>query len=137
MIVYDLDCSAAHRFEAWFADSEAFVDQQQRGLVSCPYCGSTEVTRGLSVPRIGTGASAQPSEQMHIAQLAALQAAMLKKSTWVGSDFAKQARSMAEGSAEPSTIHGQATVAEARELREDGIGVVPLPFPVVPPEAQN
>jgi hypothetical protein len=41
------------------------------------------------------------------------------------------------GERDTETIHGQATLAEARELAEEGIAVVPLPFPVVPPEQAN
>jgi hypothetical protein len=40
MIVYDLVCTAAHRFEAWFGSSGDYDDQQQRGLLECPICGS-------------------------------------------------------------------------------------------------
>ena len=40
MIVYDLCCDTGHRFEGWFGSSDDYSDQQQRGLVSCPECGS-------------------------------------------------------------------------------------------------
>ena len=34
MIVFDLCCAAGdHRFEAWFASSDSFVDQQARRLL--------------------------------------------------------------------------------------------------------
>jgi len=46
-------------------------------------------------------------------------------------------RAMADGAAEKATIHGTATPAETRALHEDGIGVMPLIAPVVPPEAIN
>jgi hypothetical protein len=53
MIVYDLSClDAGHKFEAWFASSGSFTEQQQRGLVQCPFCGSDNVERALSAPRL-------------------------------------------------------------------------------------
>jgi hypothetical protein len=136
MIVFDLKCGQAHGFEGWFADSEAFADQRDNGQIPCPYCGDTKIERALSVPRIGAkGNRSEPAEIVQ--KLAGLQAQMLKESTWVGDDFARQARAMADGEAPQATIHGQATLGQAKELHEEGIKVMPLPFPVVPPEQQN
>ena len=136
MIVFDLKCGQGHGFEGWFADSDAFADQRDNGQIPCPFCGDAKIERALSVPRIG--AKGNRSEPAEIAQkLAGLQAQMLKDSTWVGEDFARQARAMADGDAPQATIHGQATLGQAKELREEGIKVTPLPFPIVPPEQQN
>lgn len=57
MIVFDLECSAGHGFEGWFASSEAYERQHGRALLECPMCGSTSVTRRLSAPRLNLGAS--------------------------------------------------------------------------------
>ncbi len=136
MIVFDLRCDAGHGFEGWFADGDAFVVQRDNGQIPCPYCGSAAVERALSVPRIGSSAAiAAPDDA--IRKLAALQTEMLKGSTWVGGDFARQARAMADGAAPQAVIHGQATIAEARDLHDDGVKVMPLPFPVIPPESRN
>lgn len=136
MIVFDLKCPQGHGFEGWFADSDAFATQRDDGQIPCPYCGDAKVERALSVPRIQ--AKGNRSEPAGVARkLAGLQAEMLKESKWVGDDFARQARAMADGDAPQATIHGQATIGEAKELHEEGIKVMPLPFPVIPPEQQN
>jgi hypothetical protein len=136
MIVFDLKCAQGHGFEGWFADSEAFAEQRDGGQIPCPFCGDAKVERALSVPRIGAkGNRSEPAEMVQ--KLAGLQAAMLKDSKWVGDDFARQARAMADGDTPQATIHGQATVGQAKDLHDDGIKVMPLPFPVVPPEQQN
>ena len=136
MIVFDLKCAQGHGFEGWFADSDAFASQRDGGQIPCPYCGDTKVERALSVPRIGTnGNRSEPAEIVQ--KLAGLQAAMLKDSKWVGDDFARQARAMADGDTPQAIIHGQATIGQAKDLHDDGIKVMPLPFPVVPPEQQN
>ena len=138
MIVFDLACKAGHRFEGWFADADAFGEQRDGGAIPCPYCGNAEVERVLSVPRIQSSASSGGNDRARaVQQLAVLQAQMLKESTWVGSSFAAQARAMADGDQAQAQIHGQATAAEARDLAEDGIAVMPLIFPVVPPESRN
>lgn len=69
--------------------------------------------------------------------VAAMQAEMIKSSTWVGEKFTDDARAMHYGEKEVSAIHGRATIDEARELIEEGISVAPLLIPVVPPEEAN
>ena len=44
---------------------------------------------------------------------------------------------MEAGDVDHAPIHGQATPDQAREMMEDGISVMPLLIPVVPPEEQN
>lgn len=152
MIVFDLACDAGHRFEGWFASSNDFAGQQARGLVTCPECGSAEVTKAPmapAVPRKGNQvAETRPQQAMVsaplppeavevLAKLAALQKEALKQSRWVGKDFAEQSREMHYGERDVETIHGQATLEEARDLLEEGIAVMPLPFPVAAPEDLN
>ena len=72
-----------------------------------------------------------------IASLAAEQAKALKDSTWVGRAFPDRARAMHSGEEAHAVIHGQATVAEAKALADEGVPVAALPLPVVPPEAKN
>ncbi|MCT2399536.1 DUF1178 family protein [Novosphingobium mangrovi (ex Huang et al. 2023)] len=74
-------------------------------------------------------------EMMH--KLVKMQAEALKSSRYVGESFAEDARAMHYGEQEVETIHGHATLAEAEELLEEGIAVVPLPFPALPPDQAN
>lgn len=156
MIVFDLCCGAGeHRFEAWFASSESFADQQVRGLIGCPVCGDTEVKKAAMAPRVGAKSnqvalspakpvgSPAPSGMAPdlvrkvIAEIAAKQAEMLPQSRWVGRDFADAARAMHEGRAAENLIHGQASPEEAQGLRDDGIAAMPLLVPIAPPDAVN
>ena len=45
VIVLDLECEQAHRFEGWFASAQTFEQQHARLMVSCPVCGSHGVHR--------------------------------------------------------------------------------------------
>lgn len=155
MIVFDLCCGAGdHRFEAWFASSDSFADQQARGLIACPVCGDDAVRKAVMAPRVGAKSNRQtidrapanpsnPSEpspelvRKILADIAAKQAEMLPQSRWVGRDFADAARAMHEGRAAEDLIHGQASPEEAQSLRDDGIAAMPLLVPIVPPEAVN
>lgn len=156
MIVFDLQCATdAHVFEAWFGSTAAFEDQVARELIACPMCGDTRITKALMAPNIGAKSNTLPSSmtpssvavakpapsapeaKAMLAALAKAQATMLEKSTWVGRQFASQARAMDAGEADHASIYGEVTPAEARELVEDGIGVMPLPLPVTPPKQLN
>ncbi|KUR77011.1 DUF1178 family protein [Novosphingobium sp. FSW06-99] len=161
MIVYDLCCSPnAHRFEGWFGSSDDFAAQQARGLVTCPICGSAEVTRAVSAPNLGRKANQRPDRAPKnlpaapapaqaanvplppeaiaaLRTIAQMQAEALKSSTWVGNKFTDQARAMHYGETDPAPIHGQATPEEARALVEEGVEIAPILFPVAPPGKAN
>lgn len=155
MIVYDLSCILGHRFEGWFGSSADFDDQQARGLLSCPSCGSAEVSKAPMAPAVPAKGNTRqevlppeapqpmantpmPAEvKQALAALARAQAEALRNSTWVGEKFAEETRKMHYGEREEAPIHGQASLAEARALIEEGVPVAPLPFPVAPPDKLN
>ena len=154
MIVFDLECRVGgHRFEGWFASSEQFAAQQARGLVCCPHCGSADVGKAVMAPHVGRkgnqavakvprdapvmGGALAPEAQAVMAKLAELQSAALKDSRWVGKGFAAESRAIHYGEREAETIHGQATPEEAKELQDEGIALMPLPFPIAPPDELN
>ncbi|MEM1020739.1 MAG: DUF1178 family protein, partial [Pseudomonadota bacterium] len=47
MIVFDLKCEHDHVFEAWFGSSSDYDAQRARGLISCPVCDSTQVSKAV------------------------------------------------------------------------------------------
>ena len=69
-------------------------------------------------------APASPAEQA----MAELRRNIEENSDYVGSDFAREARAMHEGEAPERSIFGEAKLAEAKSLVDDGIPVTPLPF---------
>jgi hypothetical protein len=52
MIHYSLQCQHGHEFDGWFADSVGFDTQAARGLIACPACGDTAVSRALMTPAV-------------------------------------------------------------------------------------
>ncbi|MGI8706533.1 MAG: DUF1178 family protein [Sphingomicrobium sp.] len=135
MIVFDLRCEdSGDVFEAWFRSGADFDEQSARGLVECPMCGSTSVAKAPMAPRVPRKSAVETSP---LARLAALQAAILEDSEWVGERFAAEARSMHLGEIDPRPVHGSATAAEAKSLIDDGVPVAPLPLAVVPPSQVN
>jgi hypothetical protein len=61
MIHYQLQCGQGHGFDGWFRDSAAFEAQAARGLIACPTCADTAVTRALMAPAVARGRRALPA----------------------------------------------------------------------------
>lgn len=138
MIVFDLKCTdGCAVFEGWFNSSSDFADQMERGLVQCPYCGSSEVEKAPMAPRVSRSDGIPVEAKDAIAALASLQAQLLTNSEWVGTDLPETARAMHLGELEPRPVHGQASADEARSLIDEGVSIIPLPLPVVPPRQVN
>jgi hypothetical protein len=144
MIHYALHCDAGHEFDGWFKDIAGFEAQARRGLVECPACGGTKVSRALMAPAIGQaakqkGRAAPPAVPAKVAagpkvpaevqaQLQRLRAEIEAKCDYVGPAFAEEARRIAAGESERTGIYGEATREEAEALREDGIAVAAIPW---------
>ncbi len=144
MKVLNLQCSHAHAFEGWFGSEDDFQGQLARGLVECPLCGDSAVTKLPSAPRLNFGASeparapaaAQAKQEVMSAPNAQLQAAwmqivkqVMSNTEDVGEKFAEEARKIHYGESEERGIRGQASREETQELLEEGINVLPLAIP--------
>ena len=152
MKVYNLACPLDHRFEGWFASEEDCLAQQDKGILACPVCDSTEITRMPSAPHIAKSSSTELTVQKEdVASLsgevlaltgkdhsqleAQVQAAFLKgmrdlmgRSEDVGNAFAEEARKIHYKESPERSIRGQTTLDEAEALREEGIEVMAMPM---------
>ena len=133
MIRYALNCDHGHGFEAWFGSSSDYDDQAARGLVECPFCGSHAVEKAIMAPSVsGTKKSAAPDmaakmQTMMMEAAREVRAHVEANFDYVGDAFAREARDIHEGRSEKREIYGEATPAEVRKLKEDGVPVAPLP----------
>jgi hypothetical protein len=151
MIKYALRCEREHGFESWFPDSASYEKQRKRGLVDCPVCGSTKVDKQIMAPNIrvsadidvrpqetpAPAAAAAPADPAFVlaseqakqlrAMIRELHAHVAANTEDVGARFAEEARKIHAGEADDRAIRGRASLAEAIELHEEGIGVLPLP----------
>lgn len=144
MIRYALTCDHAHGFEAWFASSSDYDDQAARGLVECPFCGSRQVDKQIMAPAVaGTRKSAPDGEAAAKMQATMSQAARQVRAhveanfDYVGDTFAREARDIHEGRSEKREIYGEATPADVKKLKDDGVPVAPLPPAPIDPSKAN
>jgi hypothetical protein len=149
MIRYQLRCEKDDSFDGWFRDSAAFEAQAAAGLIECPRCASTQVSRALmapAIPKKGRPASredaappppAEPPPARAVAGpmpaelravLHRMRAEVEKSCDYVGPRFAEEARRIHEGEAEPRGIYGEASEEDAHALREDGIEFGRIPW---------
>lgn len=154
MLVLNLACEAGHAFEGWFDSSEDCREQQARGLLSCPLCGSARVERRPSAPRLNvshlraggppaaapatppaqgaTGADGTvPADAVQALQAQWMQLSrdLLRRTEDVGERFAEEARRIHYGDAEERAIRGRSRPEEVRELLDEGIELMPLLLP--------
>ncbi len=132
MIRYALACEHDHEFEGWFGASADFDDQQSRGLLDCPVCGSKSVRKQIMAPAVaGTKRSAPDlppqARQMMMEALGQVRRHVEENFDYVGDGFAAEARAIHEGRSEDRGIYGEATPAQVKKLAEDGVPVAPLP----------
>lgn len=142
MIVFDLRCASGHVFEAWFGSGADWEKQHAAGQVACPICGDGAIEKAVMAPAVPTkgnrrDALSPAAIKAAMRALAAEQTKALANSTWVGDQFATRARAMHAGEETRRTIHGQATMADAKALADDGVPVMPLALPVAPPKQVN
>jgi len=137
MKVLNLQCAHGHGFEGWFASHDAFDTQLAAGLVECPICGDTAITKMLAAPRLNLGgpkpshgvpATAPENNSPEARWLRAVRE-VIAQTEDVGDRFADEARKMHYGEAEERGIRGQATREQAQTLIDEGISVFSLPLP--------
>lgn len=156
MIHYALRCSRAHEFDGWFKDSQSFDRQAALGLLVCPVCADTTVSRGLMAPAVSTRRERPPRPAAAPESAAAAggsgpapplpaaagptipdqQRAMLhrlrqeveRRCTYVGDGFAEEARRIHRGESEQRGIYGEASPEQAEALAEEGIEIARIPW---------
>jgi hypothetical protein len=146
VIVYNLGCPNEHRFEGWFASLAEYERQSESKLLSCPLCGSEEVSRIAHAPHVSTGAVAREAERATAAASAVPAApgqyanltpefvsnlieTVLAKTVDVGRAFPEEVRKIHYNEAPERAIRGTATEKEVDALRDEGIEVMSLPIP--------
>ena len=151
MIKYRLQCKKEHEFESWFSDSAGYDKQVKRGLVTCPHCGSSKVSKALMAPSVSTRSRNRDADRAREREAAlpqqlsesdtkrlVVQKEMIElmrkvrrhveaNAEYVGPRFAEEARKIHHEETEARGIYGETSLEEAKELAEEGIDILPLP----------
>ena len=137
MIAYDLRCGSGHSFEGWFEDDKTYREQKKGGLIACPICNDTDVSRIPSTFAIKSSQLPNPAPAAHTdAQLEQVGKQIVdfveKNFDDVGCDFAKEALKIHYGVTEARNIRGVSTKEEEKVLKKEGIQFIKIPMPARP-----
>ena len=135
MILFDLSCENEHQFEAWFPSSKKYDEQRKIKLISCPYCNSNKIKKALMAPNLNMLSKSKNKKNVSLKNKKSLETNIkkLKKlveinTKDVGKNFAEEARKIYYGEKKSQAIRGETTKKEAKELIEEGIPCISMPW---------
>ena len=131
MIVFNLKCKLCElTFEGWFDSTKEYIRQKKQSLINCPSCNSHLVEKTLMSPNVGKKSNRADSKvKKSIATNISKYKKIIEKNfDYVGDKFTEEAKKIKYGETEDRPIYGEATVEQTKELIDEEINVVPLPF---------
>ncbi len=134
MIKYNLICNNKHEFESWFANSQEYERLKKKNLLECIYCNSKEVGKSIMAPRI-LNSKSQPKIkhnesdiQKFKKDLKNLRKFVEKNFEFVEKNFASKVREVFYDNKSKKNIYGTTTEVERKELQEEGIDLISIPW---------
>ncbi len=131
MIVFNLNCSdCTFSFEGWFENTKDYNNQIRKGLVTCPSCNSIQIKKGLMAPNVAKKSNSKNSKinKSIASNVKKLKKIIEKEFDYVGDKFTEEAKKIKYGEVKERAIYGEASIEQTKELIDEDIDVVPLPF---------
>ena len=136
MIKYNLKCNNDHEFESWFSDSKEFERLKTRKLLECIYCNSKKIKKSIMAPMISVSKNNNVNKfqinekilQTQRNKLIKLRNFIEKNFEYVGEDFSKKVREIYYDKKNKKTIYGITSPEERRELKDEGIDLLSIPW---------
>ena len=131
MIVFNLNCSdCAFSFEGWFENTNDYNKQIKKDLLTCPSCNSTQIKKGLMAPNVSKKSNSKISKRNKsiASNVKKLKKIIEKEFDYVGDKFTEEAKKIKYGEAKERAIYGEASIEQTKELIDEDIDVLPLPF---------
>ena len=131
MIVFNLNCSdCAYSFEGWFEHTKDYNKQIRKGLLTCPSCNSKQIKKGLMAPNVSKKSNSKISKRGKsiASNVKKLKKIIEKEFDYVGDKFTEEAKKIKYGEVKERAIYGEASIEQTKELIDEDIDVLPLPF---------
>ena len=135
MIKYNLKCEKNHEFESWFSDSKEFDKLDKKKLLECIFCSSKKIKKSIMAPRISGVKSTEDNlnflnQKMSLEKnkLIRLRNYVEKNFEYVGNNFSEKVREVYYDKKSKKSIYGSATSEERKELEEEGIDLLSIPW---------
>ena len=135
MIKYNLKCNNDHEFESWFSDSNEFDNLKKKKFLECIFCSSKKVNKSIMAPMVsGSKESDNKSEVLNKNlkkekdKLLQLRKFVENNFEYVGENFSRKVREVYYDKKSKKTIYGTASSKERKELKEEGIDLLSIPW---------
>ena len=135
MIKYNLKCSNEHEFESWFLNSKEFDNLKKKNLLECIFCSSKKINKSIMAPMV-SGTNKKKDELNNLNKsllneknkLLQIRKYIENNFEYVGKNFSKKVREIYYDKRSKKTIYGSTTSEERRELAEEGIELLEVPW---------
>ena len=131
MIVFNLNCcDCDFSFEGCFDNTKDYNKQIKQGLVCCPSCNSVQIKKGLMAPNVAKKSNTKNSRKnkSFASNIKKLKKIIEKEFDYVGDKFTEEAKKIKYGEVKERAIYGEASIEQTKELIDEDIDVVTLPF---------
>ncbi len=136
MIKYKLKCkNCSLLFDSWFASSKEYEKLKRKNYLNCHSCGSINVEKTLMAPKLLNKSwkksvyIREPKNQKVYEKIKKYQKFIKKNFEYVGENFAYEARSIHyKNKNKKKGIYGTASKEEIKDLKEEGIDTVTIPW---------
>ena len=135
MIKYILKCDNGHEFESWFSDSSEFNKLDKKKLLECIYCSSKKIQKSIMAPMISSKRTKNENVSFfdhkllkEKEKLVKLRKHVEKNFEFVGDKFSKKIRELYYDKNSKKSIYGTTTSKERKELAEEGIELISIPW---------
>ena len=135
MIKYNLKCNNDHEFESWFANSNEFDNLKKKNLLDCIFCSSKKINKSIMAPMV-SGTKGKNNETRVLNEslkkekdkLLQLRKFVENNFEFVGNNFSSKVREVYYDKKNKKTIYGTTTLEERKELEEEGIDLLSIPW---------
>ena len=135
MIKYNIKCHKGHEFESWFSNSNEFDNLKKKKLLECIFCSSKDISKSIMAPMISSVKENNIENQVlnkslkeEKNKLLQLREYVENNFEFVGENFSSKVREIYYDKKSKKTIYGTTTSEERKELEEEGIDLLSIPW---------
>ena len=136
MIKYNLKCENKHEFESWFSDSNEYEKLKKKMLLECIYCSSSKISKSIMSPMVSISKSSNKKIKSNLdnkfvdekKRLVKIRRFIEKNFDYVGENFSEKVREIYYNKKTKKAIYGTTTEKERRELLDEGIDLITIPW---------
>tara|TARA_B100000941_G_scaffold286416_1_gene259937 strand:- start:1196 stop:1618 length:423 start_codon:yes stop_codon:yes gene_type:complete len=135
MIKYKLICKNRHEFSSWFSNSAEYERLKRKKLLECIFCNNKSIDKSIMSPQVISKKNKNKNLDLNVKEFSKIKKDLLKlrkfveqNFEFVGDRFADKVREIYYDKKSNKNIYGISTSQEKKELREEGIDLISIPW---------